>query len=237
MRRRFAAVASLLCAITFAQSGETVDPRTVAPDVFITVHKHSSGADIVEVRMMKKGYPLDVLQKQCEAVGKETGSDVRGLYVYASWLGGPADNTASSAQFGCNHLIEREEGELNIEALVKSFIGGPAEYAVKSFLIVFDGEKPTNRTVRSVRKGTVRVEAAEMGGEPGIEYRVVSLTQDPAQVSVPRNVPHKEPFASATPPPSKGLHPAVVPLLGVGVAGAGVLVYLGLRKDKSPGSR
>ncbi|MBS1707720.1 MAG: hypothetical protein JSS65_03245 [Armatimonadetes bacterium] len=220
-------------ALASGQADEKIDPRSVPPDVFITVRKGKSGEDLVDVRMRVQGYPLEELRRQCLAVGTETGSDVKGLEVYNIALGGPQGNTAASAAFGCNHLVDRDLGEMDLGAIVRAFVGAPKEWRVQSFLVVFADEKPTNKTIRSLRKGNVRLEAADFKGQPGIEYRVLTLTQDPKEINVPRNMAHKEAVPSSSAPPSKNLHPAVVPLLAIGAIGAGVLVYLGLRKEKS----
>ncbi len=215
------------------KGGQTVDPYAVPPDAFVTVRRDANGADIVDIKMRKVGYPLDLLRKACEAFGPQTGSEVRGLYVYEAAINGKEGNVASTASFGCNNLVDPGRGEINLDAVVKSFLGAPDPWTVKSFLVVFADETPTNQTIKSVRKGSVRLEAQANPGQPGVEYRILTLTQDPDDVQIPRNVAHKEATPSSTPPASKKLNPLIVPLLSIGALGAAVLVYFGLRKEKS----
>ena len=219
------------CLVAFGQEPETenTDPEMVAPDVIINVQEHRTTADLVTITMRRAGYPPDLLARQIQELGRLLGVEARGTYIDRINLDQSGSITAVKATFTIDGIINRDSQELNLQALVKAFLGVPEPHTVKAFLVTFEGEQPGSKTLKSLRKGTVRVVAHESKAPLGLEYRILSLTQDPAEVVIPTSVEQTPPVKPSE-RPAKAQNPFVVPLaIGAGVA-AIALVYFALLK-------
>lgn len=233
---RFAAAFCLLVSLVGhagAQPDQT-DPALVAPDVVILVKEHQTGSEMVTVTMRRADYPASLLQEQVVRLGTALGSPPRGLYIKPYTVDESQKLSFIRASFATDNLIDRANGELNLAELVKAFLGAPEPHTIKSFLVTFEGEKPTENTLKTLTVGNVRVSANASEMPVGIEYRILSLTQNPDEVSIPKKVERK-----AEPKPSSATNNSgrafVVPLLVIAGLAACALVYFAVRKGPRRG--
>ncbi|MFM9873511.1 MAG: hypothetical protein ACKVQS_08620 [Fimbriimonadaceae bacterium] len=190
------------------------------------------GSDLVRVTVLDPGYSPDVLKLQCSLVGKFSNGNARGIEV--TQKGSPSDSGGAMlvATFACDNLIDRQNERLNLDALVKGFLGS-AKPMVNSFLIQFDGEIATQNTVHLFHDDTVMLEGKSLKNPNGIEYRVETLTQDTRLVNIPGSLAEVPPQARPN-VNKKAMNPLVLPILIGGIIVAGALVYFALVR---PGHR
>lgn len=166
------------------QTLSETDPDKVAPQVVINVRKHPMGADMVDVTCASARYPKDLLQAQCEKIGQAVNSPARGLVVYVS--GNEPKFQFVKASFATDNIIDREKGTIDLQALVRSFLGAPEPNTVQSFLITLEGEVPVDKqTLQDYASDTVRLKASVSTFPKGLEYRVLALTQNPEKLTIP----------------------------------------------------
>ncbi len=199
----------------------------IKPDVLIVVEKHRLGADLVEITMVKDGYPKDLLERQILKLGTLLGSAPRGLAI-----GSPNLQTTQSlkfvrASFGIDGITDPEHGKLNIEPILKAFAGAPKPYTIGGINIIFDKFVPTKSTVRQYGIDNVVAGEGRVNQDPaGLEYRIQLLSQDEALIKFPD---HHEP-ANEKPvqkPSSTGDNRALLISIFVVMSLAlGALVYL-----------
>jgi hypothetical protein len=210
------------------QGGEQPpDPSLVAPQVSIVVREHATSADMVEVTPLSKDYPPELLRSQCQALGASLGSPPRGLDVRVESVDPAKGITFVKASFATDGIIDLAERRLNLQAVVRAFLGAPEPHTLSSFLISFAGEAPQgDRTLRDYSSDAVVVKASVNEAPAGIDYRIVALTQDPSKVTIPD---HYTPADRPDGRPASGVvtapDPVVLGLVGVGGLAAGALVY------------
>lgn len=211
------------------------DPEKVAPQVIVNVRKHPIGADMVQITAAAPDYPKELLAAQAKAIGANLDSEARGLEVYTT--GTDPKFRFVKAGFATDGLIDRESGSLRLQALVRAFLGAPAPHQVKALIVTFEGEKVVDgKTLKVYANDGVSLKATESKFPPGIEYRIVALTQEPDLLSIPDKVEAKSAELPTVKPPSQ-LSPAVpIALIGVAAVSGAALVYLWLsgRKPKTP---
>jgi hypothetical protein len=193
------------------------------PQVTVTVTEHPTSAEMVEVTALRPDYPADLLRSQAEAVGRNAGSESRGVTVFKS---GPNERIRFlKARFATDNLIDRKESVLWLEPIVKAFLGAPEPYTVTSLMVTFDGEKPVpGKTLQDFASRGVELTAHSFEAPRAVEYRIALLSQDPSQVSIPRAHEGKmarEPSAAVT----SGPEPVVIALLALAGLAGGALVY------------
>ena len=211
--------------LAFAQDDETVvDPLSVPPDVVINVKEYPNGAEMVTVTVLKEGYPEEYLRAQCNGVGTETGSPIRGLQISAATLETEQDLSLGRASFATDDLINRGTGALNLQPIIRAFVGVPDPWTVKSFLITFEEEVPRYQTLQSISNESVAVVSQAMTSPTGVEYRVLAFTQEPSEIEIPSLVPD-EPQEETAPVAEEKLNPLVFVMLGIAAISGGALVY------------
>lgn len=206
----------------------------VKTDLTIVVHKHSTGADMVEITMRDPNYPADLLASQVGTMSSLLGTPARGLVVGKRSIQGGAGNQFSfvTATFATNGII-LPDGGFRIEPFLKAFAGAPAPFTIQGLTLDFEGQRPTKKTVQhfAPKNGVVVGEGrfTNTGVLKGIEYRVALLTQNPKQITFPDRY---EPQKAAPPVPllpkkdeTKWL--LILSFIGIGIAG-GALVYFAL---------
>lgn len=201
---------------------------TTKADIVITVNKHDTGADIVEVSPVKRDYPPKLLNEQIMRLGENLKSSVRGLQMYVYQMD-PKDRRLDvlKAKFAVNGIIDRENRVLHIEPIVKAFAGAPEPYTIKGMSLLFNGEAPVKgRTISKLNTSSLRAEAIFTDTMPaGIEYRIELLEQDPNKLRFPDR--HEEPQKVVQ--ASKGDKRAlIVVLFGVAAVALGALVYFSM---------
>lgn len=238
MSRPLSALVALLFALgATAQPKPETDPEKVPPQAVVNVRKLALGPDMVDITIASKGYPLDLLSQQCGKLAQLLGSDARGLQVSLS--GYDPKFKFAKASFATDGLIDRDKGEVRLEAIVKALVDGQGSWRLRSFLVTLDGEAPVEKqTLKSFQSEAVVLKAHVSESPKGIEYRILALTDDPTKIKIP--VRHE----SAKPQEQKASRGASteanwLPLALVGVAGlaAGLLVYsaLSARSSKPKG--
>lgn len=130
------------------------------------------------------------------------------------------------ATFACDGLIDREANWVNLDALVKAFLGSSSPM-ISSFLIHFEGERVGPNSLQSFVSNEVLVEGKILQAPDGIEYRVEVLTQDTRAFKVPGSLA-EIPKSSPKPVTPGGMPPFVLPILITGILSAGALVYFAL---------
>jgi hypothetical protein len=217
----------------FCQSGEGVF-ASVKPDLTVVVTEHQTSAEIVEVTVLNRKYPPDLLRSQIESLGTYVGVAPRGLQVYDFQID-PNNKGLSflKARFAVNGLIDRAGSKLRVLPIVKAFAGAPKPNEVKGIAIVFAGEHPLATTIKKYEDETVVLEAVAKDSPPSVEYRIGLKVQDPDRIHIPEDRP--EPTAPLESSESTGGFPGVT-MWAIVVAGAaaGVLVYLALLRGRGP---
>lgn len=219
----------LLAAVALAQTGQT----PFRPDITIVAREHSLGPDIVEVTLSKGDYPEDLLRRQLEDFGKRLGSAPRGLAVGSVQLdpGNPSLKFLK-ARFAVDGFIDRPQGALRIEPLLRAFAGAPEPYTIGTILLLFDGERPGAGTVKRHQTDAVEAEGRVNDEPPMIEYAIVLKSQTPDKIAFPDKVLEQ----SAVPQPSQQESGTPVLFWGAVAAAslaAGALVYLALLRGGS----
>lgn len=221
----------LAIAAAYAQSSLSVNPG-----ITVVVTEHPLTSEDVEVTAFDPNYPAQLLRQQIETIGKLLGSPPRGVAVVVQQID-PAKPELKflKARFAVNGLIERSTGELRLEPIIKAFAGAPAPYTLEGITILFDGESPTENTIRRYDVPGAFLSEAQIvsspseSGAPGIEYTIKYLSQDPNKMVYPSK--RVEPKSAETASQPAGQLPGYV-WIAIIVAGlsAGALVYLALAK-------
>lgn len=199
-----------------------------APQISITIKEHQFGPDMVTVTALKAAYPPQLLAAQCTEMGRLTGIPSRGLQVYQDKFGGSAGQEFTRATFATDGLIDRPNGTIRLEPIIRAFAGAPEGQKVESIMVTFDGERPTSKLLRSFADSSVVIAGSAISQPAGIEYRIMLRTQDPAAIKVPgESLPIEA--ARPKPPAQPGMAPALpLPALALIIVGGlifAVLVY------------
>jgi hypothetical protein len=229
----------VLAAGTLGQSLPDIQTTLNAPDATITVTKHRTGADLVEIRMRDADFPVEKLAFHIDQLGKQLGMAPRGATPSRMAIGdNPNLVFVSSGKFAVDGLIDRSTGRLGLRAITRAFTDS-AEPRVKSLHVIFDGETPGTDTIQNFSSSSVVVQGQFFDGRSGprgIEYRVAPLTTDANKIDIPDRVERNDAKPSSTTQPS-GLGWPIWTLLGVASVAAGALVYFLLLRSASPARR
>lgn len=232
MRTVFMAFLGILAAFVGAQEGSLFS--TVRPDVMVVVREHSTGAEMVTITAIPKGYPAELLRAQVLAMGQELGVEPRGVTLTAPKLGTEATVSFIRAEFAVNGLIDRELGVVRLQPIVRAFCGAPEPHTVKGLKIAFEGEKTTKKMLqRFAIPDVLALEGRSSLSPVGIEYQVRLDDQDSSKVKIPDEyVPpaNQTPVQSPSTGPSRSLLIGLFVLAGLGV---GALVYLAILRSGS----
>ncbi len=203
-----------------------------APEATVVVTRHPTGADLVEVTVVRADYPPDALRRACERVGELTGVPVRGLTVgNTNPLSGKG---FPKATFATNGLVADAPPRFRLEPVLRAF--GFSASPLKALAIIYNGERADASVLRTFATpaahgrpaGALRVAAQRLPPGPGspaggVEYRTLLTDARESDVVLPG--PRA---AGARPAPSAP--PAApdntLPIVGaVGALAAGGLVY------------
>lgn len=190
------------------------------------------GADMVEVSAALPSYPQELLKSQCEKLGTLLNSEPRGLALYYSSQ--DPKFKFLRASFAIDGIINRDTHEINLNAIVQAFLGAPEPYQVSSFMVILEGEKPVDGfTLKDFSSSNAKLLANVSEFPVGIEYRILTLTQDPKKVDIPMKFvstesSHKKSDQQGAKPPSQ-LFVGLVAIAGICVV---VLVYFAISGRK-----
>ncbi len=220
----------LLAAVaSFGQAGADNLFSTVRPDVIVIVREHPTSAEIVQVTALAKGYPPELLKAQIERIAAELKSTARGIQMTRPDLGTQAQVSFLRAEFATDGLIDRVNGVLRLQPIVRAFAGAPEPFTVQGIKIAFEGERTTKKMIKNYPvPGVVRVEGRASAMPPGIEYQVKLETQDASKIEIPDEyAPPANQNAGKEPstPPNTALLVGLFLLAGLAL---GALVYLAL---------
>ncbi|HMS54524.1 MAG TPA: hypothetical protein PKA27_03915 [Fimbriimonadaceae bacterium] len=196
------------------------------PDIVVVVTEHQTSAEMVEVTAALANYPPDLLKTQCEKIGNEVGTAVRGLKVYTVPINETDPNMRFlKASFATNGLIDRAAGTINLQAIIRAFAGAQEAIQVTQLSIIFAGEQPTAKTVKTYSKpGVLQATATASVTPPGLEYHVVLESQDPKVIEFPSEVDGAKPVEEKQ-PTNQSNQTLVYALLAIAALSLGALVY------------
>jgi hypothetical protein len=231
----------LLAAVVLGQTAPAQSLfRTTKFEATVVVRKHSTGADLVEVTVLKPHYSHTLLRKQIELLAKEVGSAPRGLQIFDYRID-PADTGPAlvKASFAVDGLIDREHGVLRLQPIARGFSLAEPPDALDALMVQFEGERPTENTIRACSPPapgctSVILEGRAADARYGIEYRLKLLSHDPTQISIP-DFKQDAPAAKPTPPTAR-TDWLLIGLLFVAALAVGALVYSLLSRGR-PGAR
>lgn len=168
-----------------APSSEEINSLFPKPQVIINVREHQFSPDMVTITLLATGYPQELLQNQLEALGSYTGSPPRGLNVYRETIPAKEPISFLKATFATDNIIDRVAGRLHIDRVIKPFLGAPEPHTLSSFLVTFEGEIPSSRTLRLFSTDKVLVSGTASVMPRGVEYKVLAKTQNPEELTIP----------------------------------------------------
>lgn len=225
-----------LMQVSLAQTVPSSVFKSSVPDVSIHIHKHSTGADMVEITARAEGYPADLLLQQIQKLGEYLHSQPRGIDVgqYNPDPGNPS-LAFTKGEFAIDGIIDRREGTLRINPIVQSFAGAPKPWTIHGVEILFQGELTTSKMPRhwnsQVVPGEGRFEGLSDSRLTGVEYRITLLSQDPSKFDIP------EPWQKPTQESQKKVQASAMDLTSiivfiVAAVAVGALVYCLLLRVK-----
>ena len=197
--------------------------------MIIIVRQHKTGADLVQISLVKADYPESLLRKQIAAIGDELGSAPRGVSIGYRSVTAEHKMTFLRAEFAVDGLIERDLPALRVQPLIRAFAGMPKPYTIEGINILFDGEKPTDQTVRKFRIDKVLDAEARFIPLPrGIEYQVHLLSQNPQLITFPEKYDKANEKAPSTPSVPRDNRVLLITLFGIASLALGALVYFAM---------
>ena len=224
----------LLFLIACAVQAQDADPKSSRPDVTVVIREHATSADMVEITMSRADYPTELLRQQMEYLGSELNSMPRGLDIQKIGLD-PTNKELQfvKARFAIDGILDKTGHRLNIQPLLRAFAGAADPYTVQHLLIIFDGEKPSARTVKKHVSDAVEAEANFVSAPAEIEYHVTLKSQDRNKITFPDQAPDEKPGKENT---EKASGPSMLFIGAIAIAAlaVGALVYLTLLRRGNP---
>jgi hypothetical protein len=202
---------------------------TVRPDVIVIVREHETTAEMVQVTVMKEGYPSDLLKRQLDQMAAYLGSTARGIQMTSPDLGTKSKISFIRAEFATDGLIDRKLGLVRLGPIVKAFAGAPEPYTISGIKIAFENERTTKKMHRKLPiPGVLNLEGRASSMPAGIEYQVQLLSQDAEKIVIPDEYAppaNQQPVSEPSSSPNRALLIGLFVLAGVAL---GALVYLAL---------
>jgi hypothetical protein len=226
--------AMCVCAIGQQNPGNN-SSALVRPDAYIRVSQDASGSNVLEVTMLDRNYPAELLQRQLAQIGKEVGSQTRIILVERhNPMTGKKENGELRVTAAVPNLIDRAKGILGLQALARAFAGAPAPNTVDGLMVQYETEQPTEKIINKWNSDSVRVVGQASPGT-GIEYRITLLSQDPTQIVIPEGrAGENVPKPPVPPAPSSSPNWIILTIFIIAALALGALVYSLLLR---PGSR
>lgn len=202
------------------------------PTILIYVREHSAGPDLIEISMLQEDYPAELLREQCLKIGKETGSEVRGLEILDYTIPAAKPQKFLRASFATDNIIDRPNGHISLNPIVRSFAGAQSPFTIESMTITFWGETPSEKTLRTYSDASVNLAANQLESPAGIEYRVEIKDQNPSKINIPIDPAAAEKNNQLNKPAMRQFVPewllwTVLLIVGAGIA---LLVYFAALK-------
>ncbi|MEQ1821805.1 MAG: hypothetical protein ABL949_04810 [Fimbriimonadaceae bacterium] len=228
---------SVVCLLVLAAVGpaQTSMFELIKPDVLMVVHKHQLGADIVEITMVKEGYPKELLERQILKLGTILGSAPRGLAIVSPNLQTAQQLKFVRASFGIDGITDPEHGKINLEPILKAFCGAPKPYTIGGINIMFDNMVPTKNTVRQYFLDKVVAGEAKFNQDPaGLEYRIQLISQNEEEIKFPNQHTIEQQSPPKEPSSTGDNRVLLISIFAVMSLALGALVYLLLLRS-TPG--
>lgn len=209
--------------------------ETIAsPQATIRIREHQTGAELIEITMLDPKYPVQLVEAFAVELGRLAGSPPRGLKAGMVVIDETKNLGFVRASFATDNLVDHATQKLDLNTVIKAFLGAPDPDTIKSLHVIFEGEKPGVKTLKSFTDPELHY--AVMGevyqNPDSIEYRVNLATQDPALIDVPMNTAEA---AAKKENPISGPRltlPVVILIATAGVA-LGALVYFAMLRRPS----
>ena len=234
MRFILVSIALMLSIVAWAQDSAVTSNR---PDAYIKISTDNAGVQILEITMLKKDYPQELLRQQLATLGKEVGSEPRIVYAERhNPLTGKAAGGQLRVTAAVPGLIRHQESVLGLQALARAFAGAPSPNEVDGLMIQYAKEVPTKTTIRDYNAPGVVAVTANASPQTGVEYRIALLTQDPTKIIIPEGQAAKAPIPPTKPvEKSGGVNLIVIFVVIVAALAVGALVYSLLLRPKPRG--
>jgi hypothetical protein len=203
--------------------------RTVQPQVVINIQHIDGTGDIVQMSYMPGLYDDEALTAALTKLGKLTGADIKDLHVIP-----PASaDEPIRAMFTANNILDPAVGDIRLQPVVRSFMGGAKGKRVDSFSIRILGQQPNAySTLASYSSKSVALKAFFDARTPSIEYRILVLAKTAAEVEIPpRHVPERAQIPEREQKSNRT--PLLVSLVLLAGGSAGALVYFSLLGKRS----
>lgn len=217
-------------ALGFSQEGtgtKTSLFSSTNAEISLTVRRTSSAASDCEVTAIRRDYDPKVLVAQIERLGKELGSEIRGLRVDTKEVGTAKPQTFVKAAFGAFGLYDAATGANGLQAVARAFGGGDGANPVRAISVTYLGYAPTAATLRTYASDKVLVEGRFNEEPQFVEYVVALLTPSADEVVIPSLYEAAAPPTKA-PPLETGLPSVVWVALVVAAVALGALVYFAM---------
>ncbi len=233
---------SVMCALLSAQPPGDSDMEArrqaletmVSPQVNIRISEHATGAEIVEITMLDPEYPVSMVDGFAKKLGELAGSPPRGLKAGLVVIDEEKKLGFVRASFATDNLIDHVTQKLDLNTVIKAFLGAPEPNTIKTLQVVFEGEKPGARTLKSFTDPNLNY--AVMGevyqNPDSIEYRVNLATQDPQLINVPMNADEAVKKKANPMSGPRITMPVAILIAAAGIA-LGALVYFAMLRRPS----
>lgn len=201
--------------------------------VIVREHK-KTGADLVQITLVKADYPKDLLREQINKIGEALGSQPRGVNIVNQNIASGQPMSFLRAEFGIDGIIERELPALRLEPIIRAFAGETGANEVHGINIVLDDIVPVPSTVlRWNLADVMNVEARFIPAPRAIEYRVELLTQNPSKISFPEKIQKSNETTPDTPSQPRDNRVLIISLFCIVGLALGALVYFAMLRGGS----
>jgi hypothetical protein len=202
-----------------------------APQILIQIQKSSGSADYVTLSLVQPNYPEALLRDQLAELGRLLGSEPRGLLVGVVPGGKQNELRFLRSQFAIDGLIDPVTRRFELNAIIKAFLGAEDPYTISSLQIMLQNEAPIpNRTLDKYSDDKVTVVGTFDNNPKSIEYRVMTKTQNPAEINIPLDQPSNKPKPVSPVGPARPT-PIIIGIILIAGVALGALVYFAMLRS------
>jgi hypothetical protein len=233
VQKAFALALAVLASVLVARAAEDVgasdNVRLVEPKVVIAIEHVEGQGDVVQVHYTGGVYDEQSTKAAVDKLASLVGAKAE-KYQY---MPGATPEEVSKAFFVTQNIIDPSGGDVRLQPVVRAFMTG-AKGKVDSFSVRIMGMTPSPySTLAAYESKAVALKGFYDAATKSIEYRILVMADDPAEVDIPpRHVPDEmqtQPFEE--PQPSR--LPLLLGLIVLAGASAGALVYFALLGKRS----